>query len=70
MNKKNKGKRLSIEIWGKIKQELDKGESISVLARRYKINRHSIYEMGWRKNWFKKKKIGFWQKVRNWLKLT
>lgn len=49
-----------------------KSRNINQIAKFYGVSRHSIYELGWRRNWIKqgvkRKERRLWEKIRNWLK--
>jgi transposase-like protein len=54
-------KRLSQKKWQEIKVLLEKPDkNISRIARKYKVDRATIYQYAWRREWIeKKKKRGF-----------
>ena len=63
-----KPKRLSKEDWNIIKGMIENKISITEISRTFDISRNSIYEMAFRKNWLKKKKKNFWDKLFDRLK--
>ena len=57
--------KLNKKEWKEIKLLLKKKDrNIMKIARKYKINRHSIYEMAWRRGWLHKEKKSFWNKLK------
>ncbi len=51
------GKRLSKEKWEEIRLLLLESNSITRIAKEYKISRHTIYSYAWRHGWLEKKQI-------------
>jgi len=58
------GKRLSKEKWEKIRVLLENpNRNITKIAKKYKIERVTIYQYAWRKNWMRKKKKGIIKRI-------
>jgi len=60
-------KRLSKEKWNEIRKLLKRPErNISAIARKYKVNRVTIYNYAWRRGWLEReeKKKGLWETIK------
>lgn len=61
-------RKLTNEAWEEIRIELQKPDvNVTLLAKQYNISRHSIYMYANRRNWLKKKNVGFLERL--WLKI-
>lgn len=55
--KNPKAKRLSKKEWREIKRMIDKDEdTITAIAKKYKVSRTNIYQYFWRHGWMTKEK--------------
>ena len=65
-------KRLSKKKWQEIKELLkDPDRNISKIARKYKVNRVTIYNYAWRKGWLEKEEkpeLTLWDRIKAYFK--
>lgn len=76
---KTTSRRLSSKEWSEIKKLIQRGnKNISDIAKKYNVNRSSIYAKAWREGWLTKKeqpeepeeihKETFWDKLKSLFK--